>query len=336
MNRLQERRLSLGLSQPEVVQALAQMGIKTDVAMISRYENNVCLPLPETYDALDFLYDTPEIAEDYIAMRRPNVSGTRLYNIWQGMKQRCSDKNCRSYERYGGRGIAVCEEWQHDYQAFKHWAMTHGYQDDLTIERNDVNGNYSPENCRWATLKEQANNTRRNRRITYRGVTHTLTEWSEIFGVAPSTIRKRLEAGWNIEKALQTSSQTILQASRTELFGEDELGAIPESEAVGGASASTMTVTLAGVIPFGRRNAISREALAKKLGISDRQMRKAVEDARNEGLIILCECNGRGYYQSNDLNEIHCQYIQDTNRAMAILKRRKPMRQLLRQAGRCV
>lgn len=130
--------------------------------------------------------------------------------------------------------------------------------------------------------------------------------------------------------------ETILQASRTELFGEDDLGAIPESEAAGGVSASPMTVTLASVIPCGRRNAISREALAAKLGMSDRQMRKAVEEARNEGLIILCECNGRGYYQSNDLNEIHCQYIQDTNRAMAILKRRKPMRQLLQQAGRCV
>lgn len=130
--------------------------------------------------------------------------------------------------------------------------------------------------------------------------------------------------------------ETILQASRAELFGEDELGAIQEIKAAGGVSASPMTERLAILIPFGRSSAISREALAEKLGVNDRQMRKAVEDARNEGLIILCECNGRGYYQSNDLNEIQCQYIQDTNRAMAILKRRKPMRQLLKAAGRCV
>lgn len=130
--------------------------------------------------------------------------------------------------------------------------------------------------------------------------------------------------------------ETILQASRTELFGMDDLCVIPESEASDDVSASPMTVALASVIPFGRRNAIPRKTLAEKLGISDRQMRKAVEDARNEGLIILCECNGRGYYQSSDLNEIHCQYIQDTKRAMAILKRRKPMQTLLRQAGRCV
>lgn len=130
--------------------------------------------------------------------------------------------------------------------------------------------------------------------------------------------------------------ETILQASRTELFGTDELGAIPESEAAGGTSVSPMTVTLSNVIPYGRRNAISRLALAERLGMTDRQMRKAVEDARNEGLIILCECNGRGYYQSDDLNEIHCQYMQDTNRAMAILKRRKSMRALLQAAGRSV
>ena len=130
--------------------------------------------------------------------------------------------------------------------------------------------------------------------------------------------------------------ETILQASRAELFDEAELGVIHEIEAVCSVSVSPMAERLANAIPFGRRNAISREALAAKLGMSDRQMRKAIEEARNEGIIILCECNGRGYYQSGDLNEIHTQYIQDTNRAMAILKRRKPMRDLLKQAGRSV
>ena len=130
--------------------------------------------------------------------------------------------------------------------------------------------------------------------------------------------------------------EAVLQASRTELYPEDELGAVPNTEAAEGQESSPMTVALAAVIPFGRANAIPREALAAKLGLSDRQMRKAVEDARNDGLIILCECNGRGYYQSDDLNEIQYQYKQDTNRAMAILKRRRPMRTLLKQAGRCV
>lgn len=128
--------------------------------------------------------------------------------------------------------------------------------------------------------------------------------------------------------------ETILQASRAYLFDEDELSIIPGCGAVGSAQWSPVTVKLANIIPFGRRNAISRLTLAEKMCMTDRQMRKAVEDARNEGLIILCECNGRGYYQSDDLNEIHCQYIQDTNRAMAILRRRNPMRALLQAAGR--
>ena len=130
--------------------------------------------------------------------------------------------------------------------------------------------------------------------------------------------------------------ESILQAPRAYLFDEDELGVIPGCGAVGGAQWSPVTVKLANIIPFGRRNAISRLTLAEKMCMTDRQMRKAVEDARNEGLIILCECNGRGYYQSDDLNEIHCQYIQDTNRAMAILRRRNPMRALLQAAGRNV
>lgn len=130
--------------------------------------------------------------------------------------------------------------------------------------------------------------------------------------------------------------EAVLQASRTELYPEDELGAVPDAEAAEGQETSPMTTALAAAIPFGRGNAIPREALAAKLNMSDRQMRKAVEDARNEGLIILCECNGRGYYQSNDMDEIQHQYKQDTNRAMAILKRRGPMRTLLKQAGRCV
>jgi transcriptional regulator with XRE-family HTH domain len=130
--------------------------------------------------------------------------------------------------------------------------------------------------------------------------------------------------------------EAILQAPRTELYGEDDLGAIQEVEAADGVTAAPMTAALAKLIPYGRHNAIPRESLAMKLGLGDRHMRKIIEEARNEGLIILCECNGRGYYQSDDLNEIHVQYIQDTNRAMAILKRRKPMRELLKAAGRSV
>jgi hypothetical protein len=89
-----------------------------------------------------------------------NLRHTRLYTIWDGIKQRCNNRNSSNYVKYGGRGITVCDEWAMAFTSFYNWATANGYQDNLTIDRINNNGNYEPSNCRWATITTQSRNTR--------------------------------------------------------------------------------------------------------------------------------------------------------------------------------
>ena len=93
------------------------------------------------------------------------MTDTPVYHSWMGMIQRCYNPKTKAYKDYGGRGITVCDEWLHDSKAFCDWAMANGYQEGLSIDRIDVNGNYEPSNCRWATAKQQANNKRNSKKV---------------------------------------------------------------------------------------------------------------------------------------------------------------------------
>lgn len=129
---------------------------------------------------------------------------TRLYTTWLNMKQRCTVHKDR-YKQWEGRGVRVCEEWSDSFIAFKKWAIATGYNDTLTIDRIDVNGNYEPSNCRWITKAEQQFNKTNTRYFEYKGQKKCLAEWAEIFGVNKSTLYNRMyNLHWSIEKALET------------------------------------------------------------------------------------------------------------------------------------
>lgn len=133
-------------------------------------------------------------------------SRSRIYRIWKDVKARCYFPSHKSYTNYGRRGVKMCDEWKNSAKAFVDWSFSHGYSDDLTLDRIDSNKGYSPDNCRWVTMKTQGNNKRNNHRIEYNGKTHTVTEWEEICGFGRGMISRRLKRGWPVEKAITTPS----------------------------------------------------------------------------------------------------------------------------------
>jgi hypothetical protein len=128
---------------------------------------------------------------------------SRIYRIWLGMRSRCNNLKNERYIDYGGRGIKVCPEWD-NYLIFKEWALSHGYSDNLSIDRIDNDKGYSPDNCRWATAKEQMRNVRYNVFFEYNGEKLILEDWAKKTGIGRGTLFHRLKSGMSIEKALTT------------------------------------------------------------------------------------------------------------------------------------
>lgn len=137
---------------------------------------------------------------------------TATYKSWEAMKRRCQNPKSTDYARYGGRGIRVCDRWQH----FEHFLADMGEKPrGLTIERKDNHGHYEPGNCKWATSKEQGANRRSNHVLTLAGLTLTMTEWGRKLGLRPSRIYRRLMAGWSSKDALRPFTTRLPLAGDT-------------------------------------------------------------------------------------------------------------------------
>ena len=142
--------------------------------------------------------------------KRASIANTKhglerhpLYSTWKNMKKRCNYPNASEYENYGGRGISVCKEWSNNFQSFYDWAINNNWSKELTIDRIDTNGNYCPENCRWANVETQMNNMTKNHYIKYNGDTYTLSTLAKHLNIPYNIIRYRLSnCKWTVEQLI--------------------------------------------------------------------------------------------------------------------------------------
>lgn len=165
------------------------------------------------------------------AIRRYNASGKHsrsrlkdgrslhpLYGTWFQMISRCKNPSQNHYDRYGGRGIKVCEEW-HDFWNFVKWSdSVGGRPKGYTLDRIDNDGNYEPSNCRWADWRTQTTNKSSNVFVEYNGVTKTIIEWAEDFKIHPHTLQNRIKRGWDIERALTDPPNPNCHDSRNKIL----------------------------------------------------------------------------------------------------------------------
>lgn len=134
------------------------------------------------------------------------LSQTSLYRTYQGMRERCYCTTAANYYKYGGKGVEICDEWMHSVYGvwrFMKWSLENGYREDLSIDRIDPNSDYSPDNCRWATVQEQAYNKRNTIRVNYHGEIHCLSEVARIEGIKYSVLSRYIKNGIDLEDALE-------------------------------------------------------------------------------------------------------------------------------------
>lgn len=127
-----------------------------------------------------------------------------LYRKYMHMKDRRYNPKDKRYNRYGGRGIKICNEWLNSYQEFEKWSLSHGYEEALTIDRIDNDGDYEPNNCKYVTFSENSKKKGTNKYFTYKGKTQNLTDWCNELNLKYHTVLCRLRAGWTFENAVET------------------------------------------------------------------------------------------------------------------------------------
>lgn len=147
-----------------------------------------------------------------MGMKTHGDSHTRLHNLWNGMIQRCNYPKSKSYHRYGGRGIKVCEEWM-IYENFRDWAVSNGYDEsapyrECTLDRVNNNGDYEPNNCRWVKWSEQVTNMSTNHYYTYRDETMTISQWSKKTGIPYHTLLYRIN-NWDVDRVFKGAKHYI-------------------------------------------------------------------------------------------------------------------------------
>lgn len=153
------------------------------------------------------------------------LSKTQIYKVWVDIKRRTNPKNSKCTGNYKKLSIKMCNEWRNDFMSFYNWSIANGYKEEQlangynkwTIDRIDNHGDYCPENCRWATCKQQSNNQTTNKIITYKGKKQTLSQWCDELGLRYSVINQRLFWGWDIERAF---TQKIGRTNYYEYKGE--------------------------------------------------------------------------------------------------------------------
>lgn len=133
----------------------------------------------------------------------------RVYKIWHKMRSRCNNPNYPEFYYYGGRGVKVCDEWEHDFMSFYTWAMENGYKDSLSIDRIDVNEGYNPSNCKWSTPEEQGNNKRNNILLTVNGETMTLSRWCKKLNIKYANALARYHRGGSPEHILSLDKEEV-------------------------------------------------------------------------------------------------------------------------------